>query len=199
MDARPQALLLSAYRAASHAAWADWLLASQPGFAWQRLELPGRHFRWRIRGNPLSWLDALPQEPPALIVATSMVDLATLKGLHPRLAGVPTLYYFHENQFAYPRQAGQFDSVDPQMVQLYGALAADKVAFNSAFNREAFLEGVQALLDRLPDQLPAAVCERIRNKSTVCPVPIEPITPAAKPVVRSPCSTHIRLRRSSPS
>jgi glycosyltransferase involved in cell wall biosynthesis len=180
MDSKPRVLLLSAYRAASHAAWADWLIASQPRFAWQRLELPGRHFRWRIRGNPLSWLDALPDQPPALIVATSMVDLATLKGLQPRLATVPTLYYFHENQFAYPRQAGQFDSIDPQMVQLYGALAADSLAFNSTFNRDSFLDGVDALLNRLPDRLPANVCQRIRAKSAVCPVPIAPVAAAAK-------------------
>lgn len=182
MDAKPSALLLSAYRASSHAAWADWLIASQPGFAWQRLELPGRHFRWRIRGNPLSWLYALPDQPPALVVATSMVDLATLKGLQPRLADVPTLYYFHENQFAYPRQTGQFESVDPQMVQLYGTLAADRVAFNSSFNRDAFLAGVQALLNRLPDQVPAGVCESIQGKSAICPVPIDPVAPSAKSV-----------------
>jgi glycosyltransferase involved in cell wall biosynthesis len=182
MDVKPRALLLSAYHAASHAAWADWLTASQPQFSWQRLELPGRHFRWRIRGNPLSWLDALPSRPPALIVATSMVDLATLKGLQLRMAAVPTLYYFHENQFAYPCQAGQFDSVDPQMVQLYGALAADSVVFNSTFNRDSFLEGIDALLNRLPDQLPTAVCRRVREKSAICPVPVVPITPTPKPV-----------------
>ena len=59
-ESRPEAWLLSAYRAESHAAWADWLLASQTQLRWRRVELPGRYFRWRIRGNPLSWLDQLP-------------------------------------------------------------------------------------------------------------------------------------------
>lgn len=173
------AWLLSAYRADSHAAWADWLTARQAGFRWQRLELPGRHFRWRIRGNPLSWLDHLPANAPELIVATSMVDLATLKGLHPRLAGVPVLYYFHENQFAYPASDTQFRSVDPQMVQLYGALAATRLAFNSAWNRDSFLAGVAALLERMPDAVPDAVGQRLAARSTVCPVPVQPIVPAA--------------------
>ncbi len=106
---KPVAWLLSAYRADSHAAWGDWLLSSQDQYDWQRFELPGRHFRWRIRGNPLSWLDQMPATPPDLIVATSMVDLSTIKGLHPRLAHVPTVYYFHENQFAYPVTDGQFN------------------------------------------------------------------------------------------
>jgi hypothetical protein len=139
--------LLSAYRADSHAAWADWLVSNHFSIEWHRLELPGRHFRWRIRGNPLSWLDALPQQTPDLIIATSMVDLATLKGLHPRLANVPAYYYFHENQFAYPVSEQQVQSIEPQMVQLYGALTADRLLFNSAFNRDSFLDGVKSLLD----------------------------------------------------
>tara|TARA_R110001599_G_scaffold144698_5_gene326478 strand:+ start:3944 stop:5107 length:1164 start_codon:yes stop_codon:yes gene_type:complete len=175
-DSRPRAWLLSAYRADSHAAWADWLLASQPQFNWQRLELPGRHFAWRIRGNPLSWLDALPLEQPDLIVATSMVDLATLKGLHPQLAGVPTLYYFHENQFAYPLSHRQSHWLEPQMVQLYGGLAADRLLFNSAFNRDSYLQGIAGLLAQMPDAVPDGVVQRLAQKSVLCPVPIEPVS-----------------------
>jgi len=172
------AWLLSAYRAESHAAWADWLVSTFSKIDWQRLELPGRHFAWRIRGNPLSWLDALPAEPPELILATSMVDLATLKGLHQRLAGVPALYYFHENQFAYPQNKSQLRALEPKMVQLYGALAADRVLFNSEYNRTSFLEGLARLLERMPDHVPPKVVDRIADKSGVLPVPVRRIAPA---------------------
>jgi glycosyltransferase involved in cell wall biosynthesis len=171
--------LLSAYRADSHAAWGDWLTSTLAEFDWSTVELPGRHFAWRIRGNPLSWLDALPDESPDLIVATSMVDLATLKGLHSRLAGVPALYYFHENQFAYPQNDAQTTSLDAQMVQLYGALAADQVLFNSRFNRESYLDGVGNLLSRMPDRVPAGVVGRLEARSAVLPVPVAPIEAAA--------------------
>ncbi|MDT8439352.1 MAG: DUF3524 domain-containing protein [Wenzhouxiangellaceae bacterium] len=172
------AWLLSAYRADSHAAWADWLVGACDAYNWRRFELPGRHFAWRIRGNPLSWLDALADgPPPERFVATSMVDLATVRGLHPRLASVPTLLYFHENQFAYPTRNRQTTSIEAQMVQVYAALAADVVAFNSAFNRDSFLAGLSALLTRLPDRVPSGVVERIEGKSIVLPVPIEPIEP----------------------
>jgi glycosyltransferase involved in cell wall biosynthesis len=174
-ESRPEAWLLSAYRADSHAAWADWLLASQTQLRWQRVELPGRHFRWRIRGNPLSWLDRLPDGVPDLIVATSMVDLATIKGLFPRLSRVPTIYYFHENQFAYPRSERQVDSVEPQMVQLYGALAAQRVLFNSRFNHDSFLDGVDELMARMPDAVPRGLRARLAQKASICPVPIEPV------------------------
>ncbi len=176
----PEVWLFSAYRADSHAAWADWLVDSQSWLKWRRFELPGRHFAWRIRGNPLSWLDALPASRPDAIVATSMVDLATLKGLHPRLGRVPSLLYFHENQFAYPRSSRQIASIEPQMVQLYGALAAQRVLFNSAYNRDSFLDGVSALLHRMPDHLPSGVAERLAQRMGLCAVPIRPVDPAGE-------------------
>jgi len=168
-------LLLSAYRSNSHAAWADWLVNTFNEFEWIKLELPGRHFRWRIRGNPLSWLNKIPEKNPDLILATSMVDLATLKGLHSHLANIPCIYYFHENQFAYPTRSQQHNSVDPQMVQLYGALAADKLLFNSNYNRQSFLSGVDRLLNLLPDEVPKNLNSLLKNKSAILPVAISAI------------------------
>ena len=177
---RPRIWLLSAYHADSHAAWADWLMQTFTDFDWQLIELPGRHFRWRIRGNPLSWLHSLPADTPDLLLATSMVDLATLKGLQPRLARVPALYYFHENQFAYPRSDQQHSSIDPQMVQLYGALCAERLLFNSAWNRDSFLAGVASLLQRLPDAVPTGITEQLAAKATVLPLAIKPINAQAR-------------------
>ncbi len=171
----PTVWLLSAYRADSHAAWADWLADHIAGIDWRVLELPGRNFAWRIRGNPLSWIDRLPDTPPDRILATSMVDLATLRGLHPRLAGVPCWYYFHENQFAYPLSKRQVRTIEPRIVQLYGALAADRLLFNSAFNRDSFLAGVDEFLELMPDAVPSGLRERLAARASVLPVPVEPV------------------------
>lgn len=167
--------LLSAYRSDSHATWADWLVKTFDQFEWRLMELPGRHFRWRIRGNPLSWLNKLPGETPDLIIATSMVDLSTLKGLHPRLAAIPCIYYFHENQFAYPVSAQQIVSIEPEIVQLYGSLCADYLVFNSAYNRDSFLSGVAQLLDKLPDEVPENVPAQLKEKAEILPVFVAPI------------------------
>ncbi|MBB6085710.1 tRNA-queuosine alpha-mannosyltransferase domain-containing protein [Wenzhouxiangella marina] len=172
---KPVVWLLSAYRADSHAQWVDWLTGRIQTVDWRVRELPGRHFAWRIRSNPLSWLDDLPEGVPDLILASSMVDLATLKGLHPRLARVPSWYYFHENQLAYPILPGQVESIEPAMVQLYGALAAQRCLFNSRHNRDSFLAGLEALSRRLPEPWPDQLVARLQARSEILPVPVEPI------------------------
>jgi len=171
---KPRVLVLSGYDAASHKRWREQLAALLPDFHWHGLALPPRFFRWRIRGNPLSWLnEPLLQERWDLIIATSMVDLATLRGLHPRLASTPCLLYMHENQFAFPVSSGQNSSVDPQMVNLYSALSADCVVFNSGWNRDSFLNGVDTFVQKLPDRVPEGLIETLSDKSRVIPVPIE--------------------------
>lgn len=167
-------LLLSGYDATSHRRWRDQLTGMFGDYHWQILALPPRFFRWRIRGNPLSWLnEPCLDESWDLVIATSMVDLASLRSFHPRLARTPCLLYMHENQFAFPVSGKQPGSVDPQMVNLYSAISADCVVFNSAWNRDSFLDGVRAFLDKMPDAVPEGLIDRLRKKSGVIPVPIE--------------------------
>jgi len=168
-------LLLSAYHATSHRYWCQGLVSAFPEHDWCCLTLPARYFNWRVRGAPLSWLTEQGAELAQsydLVIATSMVDLATLKGLCPRLACTPSLCYFHENQFDYPKSGQQHTSVDAQMVNLYAALAADRVLFNSAFNRDSFFAGVNRLLSRLPDHRPATIEALLEKRCSVLPVPL---------------------------
>lgn len=168
-------LLLSAYDAASHQAWYRQLMDGLPDWDWTVLTLAPRYFSWRIRGNSLSWAlgerETL-QRPYDLVLATSMTDLSALRGLVPELARVPTLVYFHENQFAYPESDRAFKAVEPRILNIYTALAADRVLFNSAFNRDSFLDGASALLKKLPDQVPPGVVDLLAERSSVLPVPL---------------------------
>ncbi|MCR8923325.1 DUF3524 domain-containing protein [Dasania sp. GY-MA-18] len=166
-------LLLSAYHTNSHKAWCDGLISQFSEYHWTLLSLPDRYFRWRIRGNPLSWYESpLLAQHYDLIVATSMVDLATLKGLQPQLAATPSVLYFHENQFEFPASQQQHASVDPQMVNLYSAMAANTLAFNSQWNHDSFFAGVERLFNKLPDQMPQHLLATLAAKSTVLPVAI---------------------------
>ena len=168
-------LLLSAYDAMSHAYWRNGLVNAFPEHDWTVLTLPPRYFNWRLRGNSLSWAFGEREALEAgydLLVCTSMTDLSALKGMVPLLSQIPTLCYFHENQFAYPPSARQNNSVEPLILNIYTALTADQVLFNTAYNRSTFLAGAEKLLKKLPDHVPAAAIERLKNNSAVLPVPL---------------------------
>lgn len=169
-------LLLSAYAARSHVYWQDKLQQMFQQWQWRLLSLPPRHFSWRVRGNALFWAmreREVLEEHYDLLIATSMVDLATLRGLVPALSAVPSILYFHENQFAYPQQAQQHSLVEAQITSIYSALAADRILFNSAYNLDSFLKGCAQLLDKLPDKAPREVSAMLREKADVIPVPVD--------------------------
>jgi len=135
-------LLLSAYNAKSHKYWREGLVSQFPDHNWTQLVLPGRYFSWRIRCNSMQ--SALGHrttldQPYDLIIATSMVDLASLKGFVPNLANTQSVLYFHENQFRYPAsQANEKHHLDPKMVTLYAAIEAQRLVFNSHYNQQTF-------------------------------------------------------------
>ena len=166
-------LVLSAYHADSHRSWLDGLMLHLPELSWTVLSLPPRYFSWRIRGNSLTWAmmnrEILTAEYD-VVVATSMTDLSALRGLVPELCRWPTLVYFHENQFAYPQSQLQRQGVEPQILNLYTALAADKVVFNSDYNRQTMLDGCVQLLAKLPDYAPREQVAALLSRASVLPV-----------------------------
>ena len=169
-------LLLSAYDSRSHRRWREGLVNALPEHDWTVLTLPPRWFAWRIRGNSISWgigQRELLQRGYDRVLATSMTDLAALRGLVPRLAPIPALVYFHENQFAYPPGEHPIHPpIEAQLVPLYSALAANRVLFNSAWNRDSFLQGARQLMRRMPDHVPPGLIDGIAARSRVLPVPL---------------------------
>lgn len=173
-----KALLLSAYAADSHRYWARGLMAHLDAIDWTAIELAPRHFQWRVRGNPLSFMsehDTTLSQSFDLIVATSLVDLATLVGLYPHLGRARRVVYFHENQFAYPLGRDQKPRTEPLMVNLYSTLAADHVLFNSQWNRDSFFEGVAAFLKKMPERVAPMRLKTLRACSEILPVPLWPL------------------------
>jgi len=144
---------------------------------WTRLTLPARHWKWRMRGSAvwaaLTHADAL-RAGHDLLWASSYVPLAELVGLAPALAARPRLLYFHENQLAFPWRAGNPAERDLHygMTQLVSALAATVCVFNSAYNRDSFVEAGRELLARMPDAVPSDWVDRIAERSRVLGVPM---------------------------
>ena len=167
--------MLSAYDAVSHRHWREMLISFFPKYQWTVLTLPPRYFNWRIRGNSLYWAFAkrdVLNRPYDLVVATSMVDLSSLRGFVNQLGRCPTLVYCHENQFAYPDSKHQFSSLESRVLSLYTALAADTVVFNSEYNQCTYLQGAGSLLAKMPDCVPCGLHDRLTAISCVIPVPL---------------------------
>ncbi len=179
-------LYVEPFESGSHAAFSR-VLTGAIDAQWTTLTLPGRHWKWRMRGSAayfaLAHAEALSRSYD-LVVASSYVPLAELVGLAPSLQGVPALLYFHENQLAFPT-LGPAQPRDHHFgfTQLVSALAADRCVFNSAFNRDSFLDAGTALLRRMPDAVPSGWIDRIRERSSVLGVPLpltsEPVAAAA--------------------
>ncbi len=132
--------------------------------------LPPRFWKWRMRGAAFEMARNLSARAGEwdVVWATSLMDVAHLRALLPRR--VPTAVYFHENQVAYPPRPGE----DPPerdlqyaFTNLASALAADRVLFNSAFQRDAFLAGLSALVRRMPDARPRWAVDAIAERSEV--------------------------------
>ncbi|NMC71563.1 MAG: DUF3524 domain-containing protein [Myxococcales bacterium] len=177
VEHRPRILYVEPYEAGSHAAFTRTLTA---GLAadWTVLTLPGRHWKWRMRGTA-AWLARERSRelrgPFDAMLASAYLPLAELVGLAPSLAAVPRLLYFHENQLAFPVRAEFAGERDLHFgfTQLVSALAADVCAFNSAWNRDSFLGAARELLDRMPDAVPEGWVEAVAERSVVLPLPVE--------------------------
>ncbi|MCF8034458.1 MAG: DUF3524 domain-containing protein [Desulfarculaceae bacterium] len=194
----PRLLFVDPYLTASHAAFMQGLLKHVPA-RWTALGLPGRHWRWRMRGAASFLARAAANElagPWDAMVCSDMLGLAELKGLVPALADVPALVVFHENQLAYPApgQAGhaqQERDLYLAFSNLSTAQAARRVVFNSKYHQEEFLSAARELETRLPDMRPSGLTKEIAAKSMALPMPIDPTEAAG--LEREPRGGPLRL------
>lgn len=175
----PRYLFIEPYLNGSHRALAQALMQGVPG-RWTLLGLPGRFFRWRMRGGAAflaEYAADILHEPWDALLCSSMLNLAELRGLVPQLAQVPAMVYFHENQLAYPA-AGAADAGQSErdlflaFSNLTSASAAKLVVFNSSYHRDEVIAAASVLLKRLPDAVPMGIVESLANKARVLPVPL---------------------------
>ena len=148
--------------------------------------MPGRGPRWRLRLAGLAFAAdertrATAGESPDAdaIFATSMLSLSDLRATLPsRLRGRPHVLYMHENQLAYPaspktRERDRERDTHLAFTNLASIEAADRVVWNSAWNRSSFVDGIEALLEHAPEPLDPDWRERLERRSVIIPPPVE--------------------------
>ena len=102
------------------------------------------------------------------IFCSSFLDVAAFRGLLPPEGHrLPVFVYFHENQFAYPVRVHDERDFHFALTNITTALAADSVAFNSAYNLDTLVAGYRDLARKCDDMEVAGVEETIRAKSRV--------------------------------
>ncbi len=182
--------LVSGYHTGSHRAWAEGYAASSRHDV-HLVTLPGAFWKWRLSGGFVTLAEQVVEVAarvgrPDVILATSMVDVAGLRGMLPWGAAVPVALYMHENQITYPATGRTRLEQGHGLATWTSLLAADHVAFNSEFHRTALFAALPEFLGGFPDQSQAHHLETVAEKSLVLPVGCDLAHFAAGPKVDPP-------------
>jgi len=185
-------ILMEPYHGGSHRHLADGLAARLPPLLSAEVALwtlPARKWKWRMRGAALHFAGRWRREAPAGargILATSLLDAAALRGLLPPAARcLPLVLYCHENQLRYPVRVDDRRDYHYAWTNIQSCLAADRVLWNSRWNRDSFLAALPEFLRRLPDHRPEGIAEAVAAKSRVLPVPLD-LAPLAAAAAAAP-------------
>lgn len=175
MDEQIEALrviALEPYYGGSHLAFLDGLQAHSQ-HDWTILGLPAHKWKWRMRHSAIHFAQKCTQlmnkgENWDVLVCSEMLNLAEFKGLvGPVIASLPTVIYFHENQFDYPARHHDERDLHLAMINFTSALAADEVWFNSEYHRANLLNSCREMLQKMPDYQPMKQLDQIARKSIV--------------------------------
>ncbi len=186
-------LLIEPYYGGSHKAFLEGLQA-HVDVDFTLLTLPARKWKMRMQvaapwfAEQVTNLVTKGTRFDAILCST-FIDVAVLRSLlateniHLSLA-----MYFHENQFAYPAQVHDPAYHQFTNINWTSALVADRLFFNSKFNFDSFLSGIELFLTKASDVDLHMSLEKIRCKSTVLYPGIEMTDIDKAPVPQNPCS-----------
>lgn len=139
--------------------------------------LPPRRWKWRMRSGAWELARAIEEraiERPDSLLVSGYVDLPALFGELPaQWAGLPSLLYLHENQLTYPsnpEHGEQRPDTHFGYTNIQSCVRADRVLFNSDFQRREFGSAAAELLGALPRPNPQAEFEAsLRSSAVIAP------------------------------
>ena len=165
-------LALEPYYGGSHKAFLDgWIENSRHD--WTVLTLPAYKWRWRMRHAALTFAEQTINllktgKKWDIIFCSDMLNLAAFLGLAPEaVRKLPAIVYFHENQLTYPVKNEKLRDYQSVYINFTTGIAATRIWFNSAFNRDSFLAHLPGFLKRMPDYQHLEKVELLRDKSEV--------------------------------
>ncbi len=164
-------LVLEPYYGGSHKTFLDGLQTHVP-FEFFLLTLPARNWKWRMRLAAPYFADKTTalyrQVQFDAVLCSSFVDVAALRSLLPaEISQLPFYTYFHENQFAYPVRKEDERDFHFGLTNLTTVMASDRAAFNTAYNLQTFLQGVEQIQKICPDMELKGMMGQIIVKSCI--------------------------------
>ncbi|MGY8754002.1 MAG: tRNA-queuosine alpha-mannosyltransferase domain-containing protein [Phycisphaerales bacterium] len=142
---------------------------------WSWITRPAREWKWRMATSALEMAsEAISRDlqTPDCIFTTSLTDAAALRASLPNgWRDIPLVLYMHENQIAYPSRDKRDSSF--AFTNLQSVLTADLTIFNSKWNLDSFIDGMESLLAKSKDSTLTDIGERVRSNSAVAWVPVE--------------------------
>lgn len=166
--------LIEPFFTGSHADWAT-AYVQHSEHTVTILSLSGNYWKWRMHGGAVTLARKFLASDirTDLLLVTDMLDLTTFLALTRHMtARLPAAIYFHENQLCYPWSPTDRDHLQKRdlhygFINYSSALAADLVAFNSAYHHTAFFEALPRFLNQFPPPHEGNSVATIRAKSCV--------------------------------
>lgn len=168
-------LVLEPYYGGSHKHFLDGLQEKIPA-KYTLFTLPARKWKMRMQLSA-PWFASKIEELPLFrrkfdtVLCSTFVDVGMLRALLIRIEGWNSntrfLTYFHENQFGYPRQPGDKFFFQFTAINFNSALASDRIAFNSHYNRESFLSHCKKYVKSAADMELSWTLDSLKRKSEV--------------------------------
>lgn len=170
-------LVIEPYFGGSHKLFLEGLMSNVPA-EYRLLTLPARKWKMRMQlaapwvAQQISNLN-LKDRCFDTVLCSTFIDVAVLRSILPLIDGwnnnVNYCTYFHENQFAYPGQYHDNNIQQFQYINLTTALSSDRIAFNSAHNRETFIAGCKLIIRRSSDIKLPHLTNELEEKSIILP------------------------------
>uniref|UniRef100_T1J8J5 tRNA-queuosine alpha-mannosyltransferase n=1 Tax=Strigamia maritima TaxID=126957 RepID=T1J8J5_STRMM len=147
--------------------------------------LPAKKWHWRARTSALFFSrnviahykldtkEGYGESFKGVLFVSSVLNLAELIGLRPDLAKMHKIIYFHENDLVYPVRKKQDRDFQYGYNQVLSCLVADRVVFNSEYNKSSFLSNIKTFFKLMPDFRPKYVREDIEPKCQVIYFPVD--------------------------
>ncbi|XP_035208965.1 glycosyltransferase-like domain-containing protein 1 isoform X1 [Stegodyphus dumicola] len=136
--------------------------------------MPAKKWHWKALTSPLHLAQTIPKEHDfCVLFASSVLPLAEFTALRPDLARLHKIVYFHENQLVYPVQERKQRYFQHGYNDVLTCLVADKVLFNSYFNKESLLSNLSTFFNIMPDYRPKNLEDLIRPKCEILYFPID--------------------------